>query len=80
MADYVVTKTTALAHDEDDGEVKKKTRAPSNRKMTTKQTTTTTTKLARNRITLSASELVENNECTFQGNMPDPDNCQSKFL
>ncbi len=42
--------------------------------------TTVATKLARNRVTLPISALVENTDCTFQGNMPDPDNCQCKNL
>jgi hypothetical protein len=32
--------------------------------------------VARHRVTLPISALVENTDCTFQGNMPDPDNCQ----
>jgi len=73
---YVITKTTANSHDDDDNiEGGKKTRAPKKRKTTTRPTTVVT-RLARNRVTLSISQLVENSDCTFQGNMPDPDNCQ----
>jgi len=75
---YVVTKTTEGNHD-DDFDVEKKTRPPKKRKTTTKPTTLAT-KLARNRVTLPVSELVENTDCTFQGNMPDPDNCQCNYL
>ena len=53
-------------------------RAPKKRKTTTTRPTTVVTKLARNRVTLHISAMVENTECTFQGNMPDPDNCQCK--
>jgi hypothetical protein len=73
VTNYVITKTTSDYRD--DTEVEKKTRVPKKRKTTTRLTPVTT-KLARNRVTLSISALVENNDCTFQGNMPDPDNCQ----
>ncbi|CAF2037508.1 unnamed protein product [Rotaria magnacalcarata] len=79
---YVVTKTTTVSsHDdneEEEFEVKKKTRTSSNPKMTT-TSTRASTKLARNRVTASMPELMENSDCIFQGNMPDPDNCQSYY-
>jgi hypothetical protein len=75
----VITKTTADHQDDNDSEVEKKTRAPKKRK-TTIRPTTITTKIARNRVTLPISAMVENTDCTFQGNMPDPDNCQCKDL
>ena len=79
VTSYIVTKTTADQHDDDENfEVQKKTRAPKKRKTTTTRPTTVVTKVARNRVTLPISALVENTECTFQGNMPDPDNCQCK--
>ena len=77
VTNYVITKTTSGYHD--DTEVEKKTRGPKRRKTTTKLTPVTT-KLARNHVTLSISDLVENNECTFQGNQPDPDNCQCSYF
>jgi hypothetical protein len=78
VTNYVITKTTSGYHD-DDSEVEKKTRGPKRRKTTTKLTHVTT-KLARSHVTLSISDLVENNECTFQGNQPDPDNCQCNYF
>jgi hypothetical protein len=77
VTSYVITKTTAGHHDEDT-EVEKKTRAPKKRKTTTRPTTIVT-KIARHRVTLPVSELVESTDCTFQGNMPDPDNCQCNY-
>ena len=76
VTNYVITKTTSGYHDDSEGE--KKTRVSKKRKTTTTTTkpTPVTTRLARNRVTLSITELTENNECTFQGNQPDPDNCQ----
>jgi len=57
---------------------KKRHEHQKNRKSTTKLTTFPI-KLVRHRVTLSMSDLVENNVCTFQDNMPDPDNCQSYY-
>jgi len=76
VTSYAITKTTS-DHD-NENQVEKKTRAPKKRKTTTRPTTVAT-KLAHNRVTLPISQLVENTECTFQGNMPDPDNCQSYY-
>ncbi|CAF1153435.1 unnamed protein product [Rotaria sp. Silwood1] len=82
VTNYIVTKTTTLSHNDDhendDIEIKKKTRVSKNRKFTTKPATIST-KLARNRVTLSMSELIENHDCTFQGNMPDLNNCQAYY-
>ena len=81
VTSYVVTKTTASSHDDDDAreegddEEKKVTRAPKKRK-TTARPATPAAKLAAIRVTVPIAELVENTACTFQGNMPDPDNCQ----
>ena len=91
VTEYVVTKTTSSSRaledefdeggGEGDSDVKeaeeKKTRAPKKRKTTTRATTAVS-KLAAHRVTVPISELVENNACSFQGNMPDPDNCQCK--
>jgi hypothetical protein len=77
VTSYVITKTTAKSHDDNDDNIEggKKTRATKKRKTTTRPTTIAT-RLARNRVTLSISQLLEDSACTFQGNMPDPDNCQ----
>lgn len=77
VTSYVVTKTTASSHDDegDGDEEEKKTRATKRRK-TTARPATPAAKLAAIRVTMPIAELVENSACTFQGNMPDPDNCQ----
>jgi hypothetical protein len=36
------------------------------------------TKFGRGRILLPTIVLIENSPCTFQGNMPDQDNCHCK--
>ncbi|CAF0865968.1 unnamed protein product [Adineta ricciae] len=78
---YVVTKTTSRTPSDDDEhidenhEVTKKTRASKKRKTTVKPITVAS-KIARDRVTLPIFQLVESSDCTFQGNMPDPDNCQ----
>jgi len=38
------------------------------------------TKLAYSRVLLPTIVLMENSPCTFQGNMPDQDNCQCKRI
>lgn len=79
VTDYVVTKTTTDPNDDENIEVTKRTRSGKKRKATsTTRLPTFITKLARNQVTLPISALVENTECTFQGNMPDPDNCQGR--
>ena len=79
VTNYVVTKTTTDPNDDENIEVTKKTRAAKKRKTTsTTRSVVFVTKLARNLVTLPISALMENTECTFQGNMPDPDNCQGR--
>ena len=78
LTTFAVTKTTAGAPDseaEGEEEEEKKTRSPKRRKLTTRPAPIVT-KLAASRVTAPISELVENSACTFQGNMPDADNCQ----
>ncbi|CAF0890764.1 unnamed protein product [Adineta steineri] len=82
VTSYVITKTTKSFDDDDDDNknevVKKTTRTPKRRKTTTRPATIAT-KAARLHVTLSISQLIENSECTFQGHMPDPDNCQTYY-
>lgn len=90
VTEYVVTKTTSSIHphkDEfDEGEEgendlkenEEKTKRFSKKRKTTTRATTIVSKIAAHRVTVPISELVENNACTFQGNMPDPENCQCK--
>ena len=79
-----MTKTTSRTPSDDDEhigeshEVTKKTRASKKRKTSVKPITVAP-KIARDRVTLPIFQLVESNECTFQGNMPDPDNCQCNY-
>ena len=78
LTTFAVTKTTAGAPESEaevEEEEEKKTRSPKRRKLTTRPAPMVT-KLAASRVTAPISELVENSACTFQGNMPDPDNCQ----
>ena len=87
---YVVTKTSANPfdqhHEEDEDEDdhqqqqrEKKTR-PAKRTKTTTRPTTVSPKIVVNRPTVPMSDLIENNPCTFQEHMPDPDNCQGNRI
>ncbi|UJR15055.1 hypothetical protein I4U23_002026 [Adineta vaga] len=82
VTSYVITKTTSHSHNEnndgddyDNHEVKKKLR-PTKKRKTTVKSITIAPKIASEYVTASISQLVESSDCTFQGNMPDPDNCQ----
>lgn len=84
VTSYVVTKTTSHFHvenniDDNVQEVKKRTRATKKRKTTIKPINISY-KMLREYTTVPISQLVESSDCRFQGNMPDPDNCQCNYI
>jgi len=76
VTNYVLKTTTESSDDEFDFD--KKTKSAKRRKTTT-QSTTVITRAARHRATIPISQLVEDTECTFHGNTPDPENCQCRI-
>lgn len=77
ITNYVLKTTTESL--DDDFNFEKKTKTSKRRKITTTQPRTIATRGTRHRVTLPVTQLVENTQCTFQGNMPDPENCQNYY-
>jgi len=48
------------------------------RKTTIQLTTIISTKFVHSRMLLPTNDLIENSPCTFQGSMPDADDCQCR--
>ena len=69
----MIVKTTAHVSNEE-------TKMINRFQITMKLATILSTKIIQSRMLVPTNDIIENTPCTFQGNMPDPDDCQCKLL